>query len=340
MKAITSPIGVAVVGLGVAGIEHARAYRTLPDCELKWLCDLDAEKAAGLAKELGAGIGAATFEKILADPAVEVISIASYDDAHFSQAISSLRAGKHVFVEKPLCYSLEELKTLKRVWQETGRRHLASNLAVARASTLYRWLREAIAKGELGELYAIDGEYLYGRFSKITEGWRKNVEDYSVMLGGGVHLVDVMLSLARERPVSVVAAGNRIVTSGTAFRYHDFAAATYTFPSGLIGRICANFGCVHRHQHILRVFGTKGTFLYDDQGARLWTSREDAAAPVMIDRSPARVPKGALIPEFIRRIREGQASQPDAQREFDLIAVCLAADRAVASSHPVAIEYL
>ena len=60
----------------------------------------------------------------------------------------------------------------------------------------------------------------------------------------------------------------------------------------------------------------------------------------MIDRSPARVPKGALIPEFIRRIREGQASQPDAQREFDLIAVCLAADRAVASSHPVAIEYL
>src|SRR6185503_7475057 len=105
------------------------------------------------------------------------------------------------------------------------------------------------------------------------------VPDYSVMAGGGVHLVDLMLWLTGQQPTTVSAVGNRIATANSRFAYDDFVTATYAFPSGLVGRITANFGCVHRHQHVVRVFGTKGTFIHDDAGARLHWTRDEARPP-------------------------------------------------------------
>src|SRR5205807_9291260 len=124
-----------------------------------------------------------------------------------------------------------------------------------------------------------DLDYLYGRLQKITEGWRKNIENYSVIEGGGVHLIDLMLWLTGERPSFVWAAGNRISTKDTAFRYGDYAAATLQSPSGLVARITANFGCVHPHQHTMRIFGTKETFVYDDAGPRLRSNRDPDIMP-------------------------------------------------------------
>ena len=69
------------------------------------------------------------------------------------------------------------------------------------------------------------------------------------MEGGGVHLLDLLLWITGERPTSVTAMGNRICTRGTAFRYDDYVAATLQAPSGLVSRVTANFGCVHRHHH-------------------------------------------------------------------------------------------
>lgn len=260
----TDLIGVATVGLGV-GEQHAIAFANLPQCRLLWLFDRDEHRAEQVARQFGGVSVARTYDSILSDPLVGLVSIASYDDAHFAQVVAALAARKHVFVEKPLCRSLPELRSIKDAWSQSEGRHVVSNL-VLRAAPLYRWLREAILSGELGDVYAFDGDYLYGRLEKLTQGWRRDVENYSVMQGGGVHLVDLMMWLTGQRPVTATAVANRFCTAGTAFRYHDFAAATFTFPSGLIGRITANFGCVHRHQHVLRVFGTKATFICDDAG--------------------------------------------------------------------------
>lgn len=328
------PLGVAVVGLGV-GEAHAWAYLDA-GCRLVRVCDIDATRAARVAAALGAA-RAGSFEEILADPEVDAVSIASYDDAHFEQAVAALRAGKHVFCEKPLCRSIEELRALKAAWSASGR-CLASNL-VLRAAPAYRWLQGAIAAGELGEIYAYDGDYLYGRLSKITEGWRAGVEDYSVMLGGGIHLVDLMLRLLGRRPVSVTAVGNRICAGGSAFRYDDYVAATYAFEGGLVGRITANFGCVHRHQHVVRVFGTRATFVLDDAGPRLHTGRDDAPSVRRLDLSPLPSTKGALIPAFVDALRAGREAEPGAAHEFDVVSACVAAKPSPGASVPAMIEY-
>jgi predicted dehydrogenase len=338
MKRKSRRLGVAVVGLGI-GEQHARAYAKDRRCEVRWLHDTDAGKAKTVRRRLNKGSVAGTYRQVLADDGVDVVSIASYDDAHFGQVRAAFAAGKHVFVEKPLCRSRGELKTLVAAWKKAKKPHLMSNL-VLRAAPVYGWLKRQIDAGRLGDIYAFDGDYLYGRLSKITEGWRKDVTDYSAMEGGGVHLIDLMLWLAGERPTRVTTLGNRIAAKGTGFRYDDFMASTFEFPSGLIGRVTANFGSVHRHHHVVRVFGTKATFIYDDRGPRIHRSRDEAKRATAVNRAPLPAHKGVLIPGFVGGILAGRDSAPAARREFDLISVTAAADDSHRKKRPVAIGYL
>lgn len=321
---------MAVIGLGV-GAAHARAYASHPRCAVRWLMDLDPKRAERLAAEVGGGV-ARSFEEALED--VEIVSIASYDDAHFEQAFAALRAGRHVFVEKPLCRSEEECRLLRRAWEEGGRPHLRSNL-VLRAAPLYRRLRADVAAGRYGKVYAFDGEYLYGRLWKITEGWRKDVPSYSVMAGGGVHLLDLMTWCLDEWPSSVSAAANRIATEGTAFRYHDYVAATYRFPSGVVGRVTANFACVHPHRHVVRVFGTAATFVHDDAGARIHRARDPGGPPEIPPEAPLPRSKGDLVPSFVDAILSDADPAPGAEREFRLISLVAATDRAAREGREV-----
>jgi predicted dehydrogenase len=329
-------LGVAVVGLGV-GEQHALAYQRT-GCSVRRLFDLDPDRAAAVSSRLGEGLCSSSLESILGDPSIEIVSIASFDDAHFEQVAASLAAGKHVFVEKPLCRSIHELETIAAAWRRSGRK-LRSNL-VLRAAPLYRWVKAQVEGGAFGEIYAFDGDYLYGRLHKLTEGWRNQVEDYSVLQGGGVHLLDLMLWLTGQRPERVSAVGNRISSAGTAFRYHDFAAATFTFPSGLVGRVTANFGSVHRHQHVMRIFGTRATFIVDDAGPRLHLSRDPNEPATPLAHNPLPATKGDLIPEFVASVTTGAAMRPDTQHEFDVISACVAADRALASGGAVTVDYV
>jgi predicted dehydrogenase len=332
-------LGVAVVGLGI-GEQHACAYQALGRCQLRWFYDVEPGKAERLAEQLGEGVPAHSFEQILRDPEVDVVSIASYDDAHSEQVIAALEAGKHVFVEKPLCRTLAELKTIKEAWkQRRGTVKLSSNL-VLRAAPVYQWLRQKVRMGELGAPYAFDGEYLYGRLEKITHGWRKDVADYSVMQGGGIHLVDLLLWMIGERPVSVFAAGNRICTEQTAFRFPDYVAATLRFASGLIGRVSANFGCVHRHQHVVRVFGTNATFVHDDAGPRLHMTRDPAATAAPVALPPLPMSKGALIAPFISAIVADENLNAHTQELFDAISICVACDESLLTCSEVEVAYV
>lgn len=329
---------VGIIGLGV-GEQHVKAYYQHPNCQVTMLCDESEEKLAAVGRQyLGASLTRQASE-VLENPDVDVISIASYDQDHFGQTLAALKAGKHAFVEKPLCRSSEELSQIKQTWAWRSDLKLFSNL-VLRAAPLYRWLKTSIEEGLLGEIYAFDGDYLYGRLEKITSGWRKNVSDYSVMQGGGVHLVSLMLWLTGQRPVGITAVGNQISTAGTNFLYNDFMSATYRFTSGLIGRITANFGCVHRHQHSVRIFGTQGTFISDDQGPRLYTSRDPEVPATRLGLSPLPTSKGDLIPGFVEAILNNKDTRAETQHEFDVISACLGADRAASTAQYMEIDYI
>lgn len=340
---MAGPLGVAVVGLGI-GEQHARMYARLPQCEVRALVDLDGARAARLAKEFPRSAALTEFDDVLCH-GIDIVSIASFDDAHFGQVMAALAADKHVFVEKPLCRTPQELALLREALAARPALHLASNL-VLRGADLYRWLRDEIAAGAFGDIYAFDGDYLYGRLHKITDGWRRDTEGYSVILGGGIHMIDLLLWLTGQRPDRVQAAGSNLATRGGRFRYDDFTAATLTFPSGLVGRITANFACMHPHQHVVRIFGTRKTFILDDAGPRLLEHRDPPergmpvakATPLALATTPA--DKGVLIPDFVRGIADGgPARSSELDISLDAIAIAAACDEAAASCQTVKISY-
>jgi predicted dehydrogenase len=329
---------VGIIGLGV-GEQHVEGYLSTGACDIV-LCDHSAEKrTAARQKYPGVPITADT-QQVLADPEIQAVSIASYDDAHADQVIEALAAGKHVFVEKPLCQTRDQLRAVKKAWAaHAGKLKLDSNL-VLRAAPVYVWLKERLAEGFFGQPFAFDGDYLYGRLHKITHGWRKEVENYSVMEGGGIHLLDLFLWITGERPSRVTAVGNRICSRGTAFRYDDFVAATMQCPSGLVARFTANFGCIHRHQHVVRLFGTEATFLHDDAGPRFHKTRDPAVGvtPLLLPTLPSS--KGALIGQFVEAILTDRDLTAQTQVHFDVLSLCLACEEALRTGLPQEVCYV
>jgi predicted dehydrogenase len=337
---LCSSLGVAVVGLGIGAL-HGRAFHGHPRCQLRAVCDYDMTKAHQFAGEFPSCRVASRFIEILEDESIHVVCIASYDDAHFEQLREALKAGKHVFVEKPLCQNLEQLKEIKKIWIEHGMQQRIGCNMVLRTAPLYQWLKKEIEAGTLGEIYAFDGDYLYGRIGKIISGWRGKIPTYSGFQGGGIHLMDLMLWCTGAHPHTAVAFGNQICTNGTGFSKNDYQTAIIQETGGLTVRISANLGCVHKHHHFIRVFGTQGTFFYDDCGARLHLSRDPDSVSTPITLSPLPKTKTALLEEFLESITEVPSSYEAATQSFlDSTSICIACDEASSTRVPVEVVYV
>ena len=96
-----------IIGLGV-GEGHIGGYERDPRCRVVALCDIDEQRLAAVGARHPGRRLATDPRSILDDPEIDVVSIASYDDVHHAQVLAALAAGKHVFVEKPLCVHDQE----------------------------------------------------------------------------------------------------------------------------------------------------------------------------------------------------------------------------------------
>jgi hypothetical protein len=112
------------------------------------------------------------------------------------------------------------------------------------------------------------------------------------------------------------------------------------FSSGLIGHVTANFGCVHRHQHVMRLFGTKKTFIYDDAGPRQHITRDQVVAASYLNLATLPKSKGELIAPFVSAILDNENLNTQTQEIFDVISICNATDQALQSNSTVEIQYV
>ena len=106
-------IGVGLIGTGFIGKAHALAYNSVkaifgdvPQPKRLLLCDLDAKVAAQKAADYGFERSTGSWREMIADPHIQLISIATWNGTHKQIAIAALEAGKHVWCEKPMALSL------------------------------------------------------------------------------------------------------------------------------------------------------------------------------------------------------------------------------------------
>jgi predicted dehydrogenase len=326
---------VGIIGLGV-GERHIGGFRRHPAADVVALCDINADVRARVHQSYPDMALLDDADALIDDDRIDVVSIASYDDVHFSQVQRALNRGKHVFVEKPLCLRIEEFQTIKKLLADNPHLHLSSNL-VLRASPRFKYLREMIQSGTLGRVFNIEGDYLYGRLEKLTAGWRGRIPHYSVVLGGAIHLLDLILWLTGDRVAEVVAVGNGTASAGSTFHGLDMASALLRFESGLIGTISANYGCVYPHYHRLVVYGTKATFENGREAGLLWRSRDPSVTPETITKAYPGVDKGDLIPSFVDAILGNGVAAVTEQEVLSAMAVGLAIERSLSERRMVKI---
>ena len=192
-------------------------------------------------------------------------------------------------------------------------------------------LRERISRGDLGEIYHIEADYLWGRLHKLTDGWRKNTKGYSIVHGASVHMVDLVCWLLDLIPEKVHSMGNKICTIGSDFNSRDFNVALLGFKNGLTAKVSASAGCVHEHFHNVSVYGTKGTYVHNMQGAiYLWKEEDRIRREMDHSEYPAKSHKGELIQNFINSILdEKYFSLVNEKDVFSSMEVCFSIEEAM-----------
>lgn len=327
-----------IIGLGV-GEAHIAGYHEHPGCRVVALCDFSDEKLSMARRKYPGMLITDNDREILHSPEIDVVSIASYDNYHYEQIMTALGCGKHVFVEKPLCLYESEARDIRQALRERPHLKMSSNL-ILRKSPRFIDLKRSIQSGRLGEIFHVEGDYNYGRLHKITKGWRGEIDFYSVVYGGGIHMIDLFLWLTDDPIVEVAAFGNGISSRGSSFRYNDMVVSVLKFASGMTGKVAANFGCVHPHFHALSVYGTRATFINGRGRALLFDSRDPNDEPLAVETEYPGAAKGSLIHSFVDAILNDGSPDVTAEDVFRALSVCLAIEKAARLSSVVRVEYL
>ena len=174
----------------------------------------------------------------------------------------------------------------------------------------------------------MEGDYDYGRLWKLTEGWRGDLESYSV---------DARRDDPPDRPAPVAdrrpagagqAAGQPARHRGHEVPLDDLVVALLELESGATMKVTANFGCVHPHFHDVKVFGRDATFVNGLEQATLWTPGDDGPRAELLDSPYPGVEKGDLIDSFVEAVGRRAAADRDRGRGVQVLATCFAIDRA------------
>ena len=149
-----SCIGLGVIGAGYWGPNLVRAAMATPALRLKWLCDLDEERARGVLGRYTTVKATGSYEQVLADPSVAAVAIATPAATHFNLVRAALEMGKHVLVEKPLTSSVSDAVKLAEL-AERSSLALMCDHTYCYTPAVQR-IRELIRDGEIGEVQFMD----------------------------------------------------------------------------------------------------------------------------------------------------------------------------------------
>lgn len=164
-------IKVGVIGTGFIGPAHVEALRRLGNIEVVALAEYSEEAAKSKAEMLGIDKYYGDYKGLLKNDSIQSVHICSPNYMHYEMAKAALEAGKHVVCEKPLAISVAEAAELVELAEEKGVVH-AVNFNI-RYYPLMRQLRLMVEKGDVGEVFAVQGSYLQDWLFHPTDyNWR------------------------------------------------------------------------------------------------------------------------------------------------------------------------
>lgn len=284
-------VGIGLVGVGWMGQLHSVAYRRcrdhFPDCagvaRLVVAADEDPERAAAAVERLGYERAVEDWHLVVEDPEVEAVSIATPNRLHRDVAVAAARAGKHVWVEKPVGRFPAETAEVGDAVAAAGVRSLVG--FNYRHAPAVRHARELIASGALGEIDHFRSQWIaaYAADPRGVLSWRFLRDEAGLGILGdlGSHAVDLAQCLlgpietvtartetvVRERPLPTGAGTHFALVEGgprAPVENEDVAWSIVRFASGVTGTIEASRVAVGpQARYAFEAHGSQGALAWD-----------------------------------------------------------------------------
>ncbi len=304
-------LGAAVIGAGYWGPNLVRNMAANERIDLRWVCDLDEERARRVAGPYGSVRATSDRDAVLDDPTVDLVAIATPAATHVDLGLAAIAAGKHLLVEKPLASTLADGQKLVHAAEDAGLVLMCDHTycytpAAQRIAAL-------IAQGELGDLHYVDSV-------RINLGLVQR--DLDVFWDLAPHDLSILDAVLPEgaRPTAVAASGADPGNAGQAC-------------VGYLSLPLANGGIAHTHVNWLSptkmrrivIGGSRRMLVWDDlqpsQRLQLFDCGVDVAdgpeartqrlisyrvGDMIAPALPEREALGAVIGELVDAIVEGR----------------------------------
>lgn len=246
MASKNTGVRVAIVGVGYWGKNLVRNFQELGALEA--LCDADPLAEANCKNRYPQVRFFTDYAKLLADPGVDAVALATPAVSHYDMAKAALLAGKDVLVEKPLAIDVKHGEELVKVAELNGRILMVGHILRYHPAILK--LKQMIKDGTLGKI-----NYLYS--NRLNIGKIRTEEN--ILWSFAPHDISVMLSLLDEMP-------KRVTCQGSAYLNHDVSDVTlshFEFPSGVQAHIFVSWLHPIKEQRLV-VVGSEKMAVFDD----------------------------------------------------------------------------
>lgn len=196
-------ISVGLVGCGYWGPNLIRNLKALPDCKVQAMCDVSEKRLAHLKSLYPDVHGELEFSRLINNPELDAIVIATPVRFHYEMAKQSLLAGKNTFIEKPMAASSEQCEELISIAEAKGLILMIGHTFLY--SSPVRKMKEIIKAGDIGEI-----QYISAR--RLNLGLFQN--DINVAWDLAPHDISIILYILEEMPLSVNCRGNAHIKPG------------------------------------------------------------------------------------------------------------------------------
>ena len=237
---------IALVGCGYWGKNLCRNFHTLG--ALSSVVDATESGQATAHSLAPNAILSDNFDDILGDDQIQGIALATPAESHANLAIQAMRAGKDVFVEKPMALSTSDAEAMKKVALETDRILMVGHLLEYHPAVLK--LREMIASGELGKI-----NYIYS--NRLNFGKVRTEEN--ALWSFAPHDVAVILRLLGQSPIEVSASGGAYLNKGIA----DVTVSNLRFSDDSRAHIFVSWLHPYKEQRLI-VVGDQKMAIFND----------------------------------------------------------------------------
>jgi predicted dehydrogenase len=350
-------VGVGLIGAGVISAQYLANLTTFPDLEVRFVADIDLDRAKARAEEFGVP-ASGTTEQLLADDGIAIVVNLTLPSVHAEVDLQILAAGKHVWSEKPIATSAEDARRVLEAAEAAGLR-----VAVAPDTVLGAGLQtafRAIADGRIGDPRTATTMVL----NPGPERWHPAPE-FLFQAGGGplldlgpyylTTLVTLFGSVVRVSAVGSIGRPERVVESGPrAGTSFDVTVPTHSallleFEGGASAQATFSFESALPRSGFFEVTGTTGAIVLPDPNmfdgeSELWTlaswkgfTGQDRPTPERVEPVGPTSGRGLGVLDLARAIAAGVPERASGALAAHVLDVMLAAAEASEQGATVAV---